>query len=517
MIKKLIIAPFVIIVMLFALPVLAAPNPFMDVPANHWAYDAVAQLAASGVISGYSDCSFKGGQPVTRYEMASAVARALSKVDADKADKRDLELLKKLVLEFKDELGALGIRADKLDGRILFMEKDLGGWSLSGHFRFDAKFGADQNHTGWFIRTSGKNEFDLNRYRLWLRKRIDEKTTFTARIGGAGNNDSGKTAVWEQYSVTTVLPYDIRFTVGRSDFDFEAQSKLYYQFDNDALFHSGQKLLNMFMFEKDWGMTNLKLVIARDNDSGWGNQTLYRDGVRTAQNVERFLIAANANFIFSENFKGGLLAYFYLPDKETSVGSAETESDLTTLGAYLRYAFTPSVELKALYYHQTQGETIAGAMSGRAPGAAGYDDAAKAWKVMLDVKQDALKFTSLWLEYGKMDNNFFKETHPYAINADDLANQRRVRRAGSSSVIVGGWAVQQWNRQWATFARYYRIDMDTVGLDDTVNWTVGALYQYSPALSFQLLYDNIDYGSGNPEGFLSGDDHMIRLRIFTAF
>ena len=34
-----------------ALPtVSAATNPFEDVPANHWAYDAVAQLAADGVI-----------------------------------------------------------------------------------------------------------------------------------------------------------------------------------------------------------------------------------------------------------------------------------------------------------------------------------------------------------------------------------------------------------------------------------------------------------------------------------
>ncbi|WP_443868635.1 S-layer homology domain-containing protein, partial [Mitsuokella multacida] len=31
----------------------AAANPFSDVPADHWAYDAVSQLAADGVIEGY--------------------------------------------------------------------------------------------------------------------------------------------------------------------------------------------------------------------------------------------------------------------------------------------------------------------------------------------------------------------------------------------------------------------------------------------------------------------------------
>ena len=56
----------------------AATNPFMDVPMNHWAYDAIGQLAARGVLSGYPDGTYKGKQPTTRYEMASALARALA-------------------------------------------------------------------------------------------------------------------------------------------------------------------------------------------------------------------------------------------------------------------------------------------------------------------------------------------------------------------------------------------------------------------------------------------------------
>ena len=33
----------------------AAANPFADVPRDHWAYDAVAELADEGVIEGYGD------------------------------------------------------------------------------------------------------------------------------------------------------------------------------------------------------------------------------------------------------------------------------------------------------------------------------------------------------------------------------------------------------------------------------------------------------------------------------
>ena len=52
----------------------AAENPFSDVPSGHWAYGAVAKLAAEGVIDGYPDGTFKGNKTMTRYEMAQIVA-----------------------------------------------------------------------------------------------------------------------------------------------------------------------------------------------------------------------------------------------------------------------------------------------------------------------------------------------------------------------------------------------------------------------------------------------------------
>ena len=65
----------------------AAANPFSDVPADHWAYDAVAQLAQDGVIEGYGDTTFQGDKNITRYEMAQMVAKAMAKtnVPSDKS------------------------------------------------------------------------------------------------------------------------------------------------------------------------------------------------------------------------------------------------------------------------------------------------------------------------------------------------------------------------------------------------------------------------------------------------
>ncbi len=92
----------------------AAANPFEDVPADHWAYDAIAQLAADGVIEGYGDGTDRGDQEITRYEMARMVARAMAK-GANGADKA---LIDKLAAEFADELNNLGVRVAALEKKV---------------------------------------------------------------------------------------------------------------------------------------------------------------------------------------------------------------------------------------------------------------------------------------------------------------------------------------------------------------------------------------------------------------
>jgi hypothetical protein len=61
-------------------------NPFADVPANSWAYQAIEQLHADGLIQGYPDGYFKGNRPLTRYEIAVLTQRVSDKLEADLAD-----------------------------------------------------------------------------------------------------------------------------------------------------------------------------------------------------------------------------------------------------------------------------------------------------------------------------------------------------------------------------------------------------------------------------------------------
>lgn len=68
---------------------------FPDVPANHWAYEAVSRLAGNDIIQGYEDGKYHGERTMTRYEMAEIIYNALSKGAKAEA---------KLVEEFRPEL-----------------------------------------------------------------------------------------------------------------------------------------------------------------------------------------------------------------------------------------------------------------------------------------------------------------------------------------------------------------------------------------------------------------------------
>jgi predicted porin len=193
---------------------------------------------------------------------------------------------------------------------------------------------------------------------------------------------------------------------------------------------------------------------------------------------------------------------------------------------YAGYAFTPDVELKGVYYRQKLGDTFAFSVSGGVPD---FDDSPSAWKVILDVKQDALKYTSAWIEYGKIDNHFV---------TNDRLNIGMGGFVGLGGVVYSGvgasllWNMptnlnttttygvkleQKWNDKWRSFLRYYAADFDTPGIGDAYNWTVGAAYRLNPAVEFELAYDAISYGDTAAPGLRSGNDDIIRLRALVTF
>ena len=129
-----------------------AANPFSDVPAGHWAYDAVNKLAAAGVVDGYPDGTYGGDKLMTRYEMAQIVAKAMAKgANVDK-----------LAAEFADELDSLGVRVANL-------EKKADNVKITGQVRASYKdVDGDANSNSMKLRS-----------RLWVSGQVNEDWTYT--------------------------------------------------------------------------------------------------------------------------------------------------------------------------------------------------------------------------------------------------------------------------------------------------------------------------------------------------
>ncbi len=179
----------------FAVPAFA--NPFTDVPAKHWSYDAVTKLSQAGIVDGYGDGTFKGDKTVTRYEMAQIVAKAMTKsLNADQ--KATIDQLSK---EFATELNTMGVKVDVLQSQVDNMVK------MSGDAR--VRYASEENAT---------DKTDL-RARLTVDGKVSDNIKFNARLSGsydfrAANQDI---AVKLDTANVTFNAFGTTNTVGRQD------------------------------------------------------------------------------------------------------------------------------------------------------------------------------------------------------------------------------------------------------------------------------------------------------------
>lgn len=127
-IKKLTLVLAVILIASTVVPALAK-SPFSDVPADHWAYDSIVELAAAGLIEGYPDGTFGGSRMMTRYEGAMVFARALARLEGKLGETdmlAELDLIKaELMEEIKAELAAREIPVETKILEKIIVEKEL--------------------------------------------------------------------------------------------------------------------------------------------------------------------------------------------------------------------------------------------------------------------------------------------------------------------------------------------------------------------------------------------------------
>ncbi|MBE6093156.1 MAG: S-layer homology domain-containing protein [Selenomonas ruminantium] len=107
----------------------ASADSFTDVPKDHWSYEALDYLAREGIIEGMGDSTFQGGRAMSRYEMASIVAKAMQKGSNNFGDKAVLD---KLSAEYAGELDTLKKRVDAHDKDIKELKEKAERFQLHG-------------------------------------------------------------------------------------------------------------------------------------------------------------------------------------------------------------------------------------------------------------------------------------------------------------------------------------------------------------------------------------------------
>ncbi len=226
-------ALFVTAALLLALVAPVFAQPFADVPTDHWAYDAIAELAAKGLVEGYPDGTFKGDRALTRYEMAMIVARLLARIEAVAAQipgppppppapevrKADIDALRssidtinRLVREFQTDLQALGVRIESIEEELRTLRGQLDKTKITGDY-------VGQYYSNTTSRFVGANQSGpvtwFNRIRLTATGQVAPNVKGTIRLRAYTFDPSSVTGLrilatngWVQPPFTPIVDVD---------------------------------------------------------------------------------------------------------------------------------------------------------------------------------------------------------------------------------------------------------------------------------------------------------------------
>lgn len=91
-----------------------------DVPAGHWAADAVERIAEMGIITGFPDGTFRGNEPFTRYQAALVVDRLLNVLEEEEGARaalgeEDVAVLQNAIDELDRQVDELARRMATLE------------------------------------------------------------------------------------------------------------------------------------------------------------------------------------------------------------------------------------------------------------------------------------------------------------------------------------------------------------------------------------------------------------------
>ena len=384
-----------------------AANPFSDVTADDWAYQAVSDLSAQGVVEGYPDGTFKGERNMTRYELAQIVARLMAKEDQLNAQQQ--ATLDKLAGEYADELANLGVRVSNL-------EKKVGNISWAGDAKMmytnnaekkakdtykgrirlnvkgqvnDATYVQGRILTNMYFKDAGKDDGNTTMDRLFVNHSFGDKTSVVLGrqdltvFGGLEYDDAfdgaklayndGKFdayAAFGQMNAGTDAQKATDAAFGGLGYDFGV-AKL-----NAAYFNfTGDKAKTAYGFDSIWGAN---LVVPVDNFSVFGeywdsnadkNDNAYQAGLGystlDASKPGTFALNVAYNKVGANAYLGGVTY-----DAADFVGAIAADKDLKFWNVFGDVVLQKNVTLHGEYAWDIENTND------------GYDDSA--WTVSLN-------------------------------------------------------------------------------------------------------------------------------------
>ena len=243
----------------------AQAAPFLDTPTNHWAYEAVQNLAAKHIIIGYPDGTYGGKRPMTRYEFAVAIDRLLRTLSdmnnpnpppgtppASALTQDELNQVQALIDKFRPELDTIqsnlkqaqddidALRADVLDAKALANKAQATAdnsygvgagrkFQISGYVqaRFQSvsagqgtrnRFpqgtaGGAGAYNGTYGSGSSPSTFDVRRARLKFTGAVTSNTKYAVQIDTSGAVTTGANANQQ----VTVREANVAYTGGNGD------------------------------------------------------------------------------------------------------------------------------------------------------------------------------------------------------------------------------------------------------------------------------------------------------------
>ena len=103
-------------------------NQLRDVAPTDWAYEALRSLVDRyGCIAGFPNQTYRGNQPLSRYEFAAGLNSCLNQIErliasSESVVQEDLETIRRLSEEFEAEIATLGGRVDEIESRTTVLE-----------------------------------------------------------------------------------------------------------------------------------------------------------------------------------------------------------------------------------------------------------------------------------------------------------------------------------------------------------------------------------------------------------